>query len=460
MTPLTPPRSEATGAALHRIGPIRLSPGVTVPAALRYFGVASILACLGSFMAVIQPYVFTEQLHIPAAVQGRLAGNLAGVQQMAGLIFIVLLGALTDRLGRKVFLVTAMVGMTAAILLYPLATAVLPLFLFRFLFGFGSACNTAGGPPMRLGLTDNRSRGRFLSLSLVFQAAFALVFVSFLGTRMPAWLVSRGAAPVWAGRYTIWLVGILGLFGILLAVFGLRRDRPAASPRGGDLVRSALGHVRGTGRNLFDVLRYARRNPRFGLLLFASAVVRADSLVLTSFLALWMVNAGRGEGLTTAAAMKGFGGVAVLLSVTDVVFGAAAGFLTDRVDRMRMLISAVALTAVAFALTVTVPSVRGPTIFFVIAFINLGEALQLSASQALIGEETPDELRGSAYGVFAWTGMISVVVISFVCGYLFDLFGYKTPFYLMSGLSFGFLLFAVPILLRRRAQNQLREREA
>ncbi len=84
--------------------------------------------------------------------------------------------------------------------------------------------------------------------------------------------------------------------------------------------------------------------------------------------------------------------------------------------------------------------------------------MQLSASQSLIGEVTPPHLRGAAYGMFAWIGMISVVIISFVCGYLFDKLGYKTPFLLMAGLSFCYVAFAVTVLLRdRRSPDAIRE---
>lgn len=430
-----------TTAVQHKLGPILLAPGVKPREALFYIIVSSVLSCLGGFMAIIQPYVFTEQLHIVANEQGRLTGNLSAIQQAAVLIFVTLFGALSDRFGRRLFLILAVVGMTASILAYPLATAVVHLYLLRFLFGMASTCNTAGGPPMRMDLTDNNSRGRFLSFSLVSHAIFTTILISYLGTRMPDWLEQHGATAADAGRYTFWLVGVLGLIGLMLAFFGLRRDRPKhieRMPIGQQFVR--------VGRSMREVLDYAGVNKRFRIILLASAVLRADGAVLGTFLALWVINAGRAEGLETTQALKAFGTLAVIMSATDLIFGVIAGFITDRVNRMKMLIWAVAATAVAFSTTIFVDSVTGTTIIVVVILINLAEAFQISASQALIGEETPPHLRGSAYGMFAWIGTVSVIVISLVCGQLFDKVGYKAPFLLMAGLGLVFVVLALAML--------------
>jgi MFS family permease len=403
--------------------------------------VASLLYCLTQFMAIIQPYVFTELLHIPAGEQGRLAGNLAATQQIAVLIFVTLFGALADRFGRRLFLILAIVGMTLSMLAYPLATVVIQLYVIRFIFGMASTCNTAGGPTMRMDLTDNNSRGRFLSLMLVAQALATTLIVSYLGTRLPSWLVNRGVPAGDAGRYTFWLVGGLGAMVLAAALIGLRRDRPKTVAR-----LSVGSQFAAVGRSMREVLAYAKVNPRFRALLIASAVLRADGAVITSFMSLWVVSAGREEGLTTPEAMRAFTTIAVVMSITDLVFGIVAGFVSDRVNRMKMLIWSVGMTAVAFSTTLFVDRVTGMAIVVVAILINLAEAFQISASQALIGEETPAHMRGSAYGMFAWIGTISVVIISFVCGYLFDKLGYKSPFLLMGLLGAAFVLITLAML--------------
>lgn len=429
-----------TRSVQRKLGTILLAPGITPRQAMAYIVVSSVLTCLSGFMAIIQPYVFTEQLHILTSEQGRLTGNLSAVQQGALLVFVSLFGALSDRFGRRLFMVLAVVGMTLAILAYPLATAVIHLYLLRFLFGTASTCHTAGSPPMRMDLLDNGSRGRFLALVLVSHAVFNFL-ISYGVTRLPAWLQQQGVTAADAGRSTFVLAGVLGLIGLVVALLGLPRDRPK------DIERiSTSEQVLRVGRSMREVIAYARINKRFGIVLLASAVLRADVAVIGTFIALWVVSAGRGEGLETAQALKAFGTLAMIMSATDLIFGVVAGFVADRVNRMKMLIWAVAATAVAFSTTTFVHSVTGLTIIGVVILINLAEAFQVAASQALIGEETPPHLRGSAYGMFALIGTVSVMGISLLAGQLFDKVGYKAPFLLMAGLGAAFVVISLILL--------------
>ena len=76
----------------HKLGPIRLAEGVRATHALVFLYAAFIGITLNTYINFIQPYVLTEQLHIPEAEQGAVTGNIvfdAGASICIGLILAV-----------------------------------------------------------------------------------------------------------------------------------------------------------------------------------------------------------------------------------------------------------------------------------------------------------------------------------------------------------------------------------
>jgi MFS family permease len=435
-----------------KLGPILLAPGIRRSHAISYLYMSMVLGSLQGFMAIIQPYVFTEQLHIPKGEQGHLVGNLVATQQAALLIFVTLFGALSDRYGRRVFLLTALVIMVTGMLLYPFATMVAQLFLIRFLFGIGSTCYTASAPAMRFDITDNNSRGRIVSASQILHQVGSILLVGWLGTRLPEFLArTQGLSNAEAGHYTFYAVSLIGVISFVVGYIYLRRDRPAHVER-----KSLPATLKVTVSSLGSVLAYAKINPRFRLVLMSSVVLRAEVTVLASFLSLWVINAGQAQGLSSPDALKNYGTLAMIVATAEVACSVVAGFVADYVDRLKMLIVSIICVAIAFALVIFVEDVTSWALVAVVLGIYFAEAFQAAASQALIGQETPAHLRGSSYGIIAWIGTVSVLAITLICGYLVDLtpLGYRAPFLFMSGLSVVFLIFAFFFL---RAKPELPE---
>jgi len=61
-----------------------------------FFGIAMM-----SFINASQPFIFTEVLNVPADEQGPLAGNLTFVSELVVILTIGLIGALSDKIGRR-----------------------------------------------------------------------------------------------------------------------------------------------------------------------------------------------------------------------------------------------------------------------------------------------------------------------------------------------------------------------
>lgn len=441
------------------IGPIRLAPGIPRREVFVFLLIAGIASALTAFINLMQPYVFNEIMDIPVDKQGQLAGELMTVQQAVVLICVSFAGALADKIGRKVMLVFALVGFAISALVYPLAGTVFVLFVIRFFFGIASSAHTAGGPPKFYDYPDNASRGKFMAMVMIFYALVAVVLVGAIGGQVPGWLVDAGFTGAQAGQYALWGAAGFGFAAALIAAIFMMDDRPKRGPdalaQKKSVLQAGLASFTELTGAFKEVAGHARTNRRFGILLLTSFVIRTDEAVVASFFALWITIQGAQEGMTAAEALVIAGIVMALMRATSFIVPPILGILLDRYDRLKIYIISLIMVGVSFTSAMLVDSVSGWAIFALAAFIGLTENAQTISQQAFFGQEAPAHLRGTAYGLLAFFGTGSVVVISLIAGYLFDLVGPTAPFVLIGGLHILFSVLALLYLRKGRLLARL-----
>lgn len=433
-----------------RIGPIRLSPGVTAREVFIFLFVTGIAVVFVAFMGLMQPFILTEILHVPTKMQGRLSGELMTVQQLVMLVFVGFAGALADRIGRKAMLIFALIGFSLCAVAYPLVSSVFALFLVRVCYGFASTGHTAGGPTKFFDYPVNASRGKFMALVMVFYALLQITLVGAIGSRLPGWLHASGLSVADAGTRAMWIAAAVALAAALIAYVFLMRDVPPREAR----VANAPRGYRAMFRGFAEVIGYARTNRRFGMLLVTSFVTRTDVSVLQSFMALWITIQGSKQGLTTLAAVKVAGAVAAIIATMGLIVPPILGFLLDRLSRLAIYLIAVGMVGVVFLCAPLVTDVTGWGIYILAVCIGLAESAQTISQQALFGQEAPAHLRGTAYGLLAFFGTLSVVVTAFLAGYLFDELGPTAPFLFTGGLHIVFTGLALLILAVGNGRNR------
>jgi MFS family permease len=232
-----------------------------------------------------------------------------------------------------------------------------------------------------------------------------------------------------------------------------RGTRAAAARTPATGATGATGAAPSIASNLSAVVAHARTHPRFALILLIGSVVRTDSVILGAFVALWVVNAGRLQGIDAITATRTVGLLSAIRLMTTVVGLLAFGPIADRTNRVRLVLIAVALTATGFLAFGLVGDVFGVGMIAVTGFIGLAEGAQSIASQSLIAEEAPQALRGSAMGVFAFLGTASLMVVNLVGGRLFDRAGFASPM-VMEGVLHLCALGAALALIRRPTLTQ------
>lgn len=434
---------------LRKFGPITLAAGGTPAQIFVFIAVVVCAVCMLNTIPLMKVYVFGELMGIPKAEQGRLTGNLATIQQVAVLIFIGLAGVLADRWGRRAVLMMAMVGYVLCLSLYPLATGIPMLFALHFLLGVSSTGHTAGGGTLMADYPHNSSRGKFIGMMLVLQALASAVLVSWLGARIPGWLTASGMPPAQAGRYAFWALAMLGVLGIAIALLWFKEPLRQARPPSGGL----LATLRSTRADFGRLWAYAQTNPRFALVMTMGCVIRSDYVVIGAFLSLWVMHGATAQGLPAGEALKTAGLLTATLQIAAVASPALIGVLADRVDRTVMLVVSLAATGLALCSTALISDVLGPWIFVVVALIGVTEYGLIIAAQSVFGEQAPPDLRGSGQGLFALFGTLSVVLVSWISGVVYDQVSRVAPFVMVGLLNLSFALLGAYLLIRQRRRD-------
>jgi MFS family permease len=405
---------QSTVVPLH-IGPIWLQPGVTKGHVGTlwvgcFFGIA-----LMTFIGVSQPYILTEHLRIPFDQQGQLAGNLSFFNELVVLALVGTVGAMSDKLGRKAVYSAGFVLMGAGYFLYPLATTPEQLIVFRMIFAAGAACNTAMLSAVANHYPQDKSRGRLLAACFMLNG-LGLVLVLRPMSGLPEWFSAQGVDPIWAGRYSLWIITGLCLTVATVLAIGLKPGSPSqVSKREGILATARIG-------------LQAARKPRIALAYVAAFVSRGDLAVVSTFFTLWLVQEGIGRGMSTAEALGRATLFYVVIQAFALPWAAISGYLLDRMNRILGLIIAMFLAAIGYFSLAVIDDPLGMEMYLGAALVGMGEMNANLAAMSLIGQEAPERGRGAVIGVYSFCGALGILTVAKVGGYLFDNWSPIGPF--------------------------------
>jgi MFS family permease len=436
--------NEARPPAQKRLGPILLSPGYGTKQVVAFLFVICISQSMNEFANVMMPLIL-EQLNLPKQNQGSLLGMLGATQQFGTLLCILAAGALADMFGRRVLLLYTLTGYFFCLFTYPFLSSVFSLFLLRFAWGVFFTGYNVGAPTLAMDIPDNNSRGKFNSIVLLVPLLVASAFV--LGaSRLPAHFRHLFGDPELALIWTFGLVSIIPLIGAASTILFFKEPERRRSPAEGGFFQR-MGTI---SSNVRSVLAYAGKNKKFGVMLFIGSVVRTDTLIVGSFLGLWIVNAGREHGIDAIEATKTAGLLASIRFGTKVLGSPFFGFINDKVDRVALMLISLAMMTLAFAFFGLITDVFSGWMIVAVVLIGFAESAEALASQTLLAQEAPPELRGSSVGVFTFLGTGSLMAVNLLGGYLFDKLGYSSPFLMESVLHLTVLAIAVLVLRKSK----------
>lgn len=412
----------------QRLGPIELMPGVTRRHVLCYLWAAFVSIGVFTYITTLQPFVLEVYVDIPPGERGVISGNLQFWQEIVVLATVGLIGAWSDRVGRRTVYVLGFLVTGLAYAAYPFANDPGQLLIYRLIFGIGVA---ALGGMLATVLADypvDKDRGKLTGISFFLNAVGALLFFVVL-SRLPQLYQSAGLSEQWAGRAAYLTAAAICVFSAFV-MFGLKPGRP---DQVGErvplttLVRQGLG---------------AGRRPRIALAYAASFAARADLVIVALFLALWVQNAAIADGYSAAEAAARQGALFGIVQGCAMLWAPFFGWLADKIDRVTLVIVAIVLSIIGYGWMGLIPDPTQPTAFAAGALLGIGQASGILASQVLIGQEAPGPIRGAVIGMVGFFGAVGILAISKVGGWAFDAWMPGAPFVIMALANVALLLFA------------------
>ncbi len=383
-----------------------------------------------TFISYATTYVLMENLSYQRNQIGTIVGDLQVVAEIALLIIFLPVGLIADKIGRRQVYSFGMFAMGLSYFLYPLATGIGELTIYRIVFAIGMGAATGMLGTVTADYPQNHTRGKMIAVTGILNAT-GVIIVSLVFARLPENFAQMGYDQVTAGMYAMWVVAGMCLITSIVVAFGLQKGTPTEEQK-------KIPYIQQIKSGLEE-----GRNPRI-LLAYASAfVARSDLVILGTFLVLWGVATGIDMGMTTSEATKAARLVFVTSSISALIASPIIGYLIDKVDRILAVSVCMAVASAGYLSMFFIDNVLDPGSrpFFIL--LGVGQQCAFFAATTLLGQEAPKMKRGAIVGVFNLAGALGILISTGVGGRLFDAIDPSAPFIFIGFCNIFVSLFAI-----------------
>ena len=369
--------------------------------------------------------ISSEMIHslLPMFLVGTLGasvfavGLIEGVAEATALISKVFSGALSDYLGKRKGL--AVLGYALGALTKPvfaMANGVGMVIGARFVDRIGKGIRGAPRDALVADITPPGLRGAAFGLRQSLDTVGA-----FVGP-----VLATGLMLLWANdfRAVFWVAVIPGLLAVALLFFGLREPQgPARQPSTNPIRRDAL----------------RRLGSAYWWVVALGAV-----FTLARFSEAFLVLRAQQGGIPIAF-------VPLVMVAMNLVYAATAypfGKLSDRIGHHGLLAWGLVLLMAADGVLATATHWAPVLIGVALWGVHMGMTQGLLAT--MVADAAPEDLRGTAYGLFNLVSGMAMLVSSVLAGLLWDTLGAPATF--VAGAVFCALTLAA-LALRRRLEG-------
>lgn len=420
-----------------RIGPIEFAPGISGVNAWTFLYLNFMIMPIVSFLSISQPYVLSEIIGIPPEEQGRITGFLVTMQEVVALALIGIVGALSDRFGRRPLYAIGVLIAGLGFALYSTAETEFDLYLYRFIYAIGVSI---AGVMIAVTAADypaETSRGKLAGATGFLNGMGVGVAAGLILPVLPTVFQAQGASAADAGRYMLLVMAGLAVTTAIIMQAGLKGGTPTGQKKKVSLRRAlAVGLAQG------------KTNPRLVVCYAGSFVARADLTLVAVFVALWLQQVGRNEGLDSAAALKQAGVMLAVITGASLVWAPIAGFFIDRFHRLACVCAALLLAGIGYVLLGMQENPFGPLGYLGAVLVGVGQMSVILTVTGLLGQETPIDVRGSVIGFASLCGAVGILVTSLAGGYIYDHWMISGPIVLTGLANLAIFAFAMLVWVR------------
>ena len=344
-------------------------------------------------------------------------GLIEGVAEATAAIVKVFSGAFSDRIGKRKLLVGIGYGLSAVTKpIFPLAGTAWEVLAARFIDRIGKGIRDAPRDALIADITPSAVRGAGYGIRQALDTVGG-----FAGPLLAVALMALYADNF---RAVFWWALLPAGLAVLLIVIGVREpDGTKASAQRGWPVRK----------------QDLKRMPPAFWIVIAIGVVFA----LARFSQAFLVLKAQAEGLALALIPL----VLVWMNLVYALAATPAGILSDKIGRVNVLLCGLAALVVADLALAFVPGLGGVVIGVGLWGLYLGFSQGLLS--ALVADTAPEDLRGTAFGLFNLVTGGALLAASVLAGWLWSGFG-PTATFTAGAVFSGFAILVVAFGIKAR----------
>ena len=341
-------------------------------------------------------------------------GLIEGIAEATAAVAKVFSGALSDRIGKRKLLVGIGYGLAAITKpVFPLAGTAWEVLAARFVDRIGKGIRDAPRDALIADITPSAIRGAGYGIRQALDTVGG-----FAGPLLAVALMALYADNF---RAVFWWALAPAALAVLLIVVGVREpDGTKATAKRGWPIRTA---------------ELRRMSPAYWMVIAIGVV-----FTLARFSQAFLVLKAQAEGLALVLIPLVF----VWMNLIYALTATPAGILSDRLGRENVLLCGLAALVVADLTLAFVPGLGGVVIGVGLWGLYMGFSQGLLS--ALVADTAPEDLRGTAFGLFNLVTGAALLIASVVAGWLWYDFGPTATFSagaVLSGLAILIMAFGI-----------------
>ncbi|MFZ2159546.1 MAG: MFS transporter [Bradyrhizobium sp.] len=364
-----------------------------VPASVWALGFVSLLMDVSSELIHSLLPIF---LMTAVGASATIVGLIEGVAEATASIAKLFSGALSDRIGKRKLLVGIGYGLAAVTKpVFPLASTAWEVLAARFVDRIGKGIRGAPRDALVADVTPPAIRGAAYGIRQALDTVGA-----FLGPLLAVALMALYANDF---RAVFWWAAVPAALAVLLIVVGVQEPDgvKATAKRGWPIHKQDL----------------KRLSPSFWMVIAIGMV-----FTLARFSEAFLVLKAQAEGLALALIPL----VLVWMNVVYSLTATPAGILSDRVGRVKLLLCGLGALFIADLTLAFAPGLVA--VFIGVGFWGLHMGLSQGLLSALVADTAPEDLRGTAFGLFNLVAGAALLIASVLAGWLWQAFGPTATF--------------------------------
>jgi MFS family permease len=444
--------------------------GIEVPPELtkvHYFFLFFNTFLIGMFMsipAILQPAFMSDIIGIDQGFAGSINSFLQNMSQIATLAFVALIGALSDKTGRKILILLGFITLTVSFYLFKISTGIamtlgipadfaaticatlsfvpgraaeftefapglLVAYAMRFLVGIGLILAYPQFITMVGDYTKDKDRGKGMAMNGMAMGLSSILVFAVFGA-----IVDKSG--VLAGFNTAIMIAAIGA--VLTAVF--MKDRMPEKPK--------------EKQRLRDILPLVKESKALKAAYLCSLITRADIVVIAAYLVTWGVKAADTLGMESGAATFRATLPLILMGIVSFLVFPILGVMLDKKGRMFTILLSLAFAALGMFLIALSPSPFHWLCFVAAVCAGIGMSGSIAGANTLAIDAAPITMMGSIMGGLNTMQPVGVLFFLGAGGILFDTVSPGSAFLLkgLATLALLIWLFAVKDGITREIQ--------